>query len=220
MTTPKPVRAYAGDDLKTGNPFLTPEEKEAVESQKKVLDKMLSTEGLAKYKLELMFSRDFSLIKPSVGALSFWESGTKLHGGGDTILHMCAGKAKGVNDCEAFIPDSSHGYGFLVCAACGSTWKGEDVSGQVLARLTTQGWAQVLTRYFHKLEQRADIVIKYHPSDLRSAAANEQEKQQMGDRLSAARSTRCVRIYTLANLITDTSAGADFETRILAFLRA
>lgn len=215
---PKPVSSLT--ELRSSNPFLSEEEKQSLEAKKQALDKMLSTEGLAKYKLELMFAKDFSLIKPVAGALSFWESGSKLHGGGDTILHVCPGKAKGVNNCDAFIPDASHGYGFLVCTACHSNWKGEDVSGQVLARLTVQGWAQLLTKYFHRLEHKADIVIKYHSSDIRNAAVSEQEKQQMGDQLRGVRAKRFVRVYTLASLLTDTATGAEIETRILAFIKA
>lgn len=218
MTTPKPVSALT--ELRSSNPFLSEDEKEALEAQKKALDALLTTEGLAKYKLELLLGKDFSMSKPCTGALSFWESGSKLHGGGDTILYVCPGKAKGVSSCEAFIPDDSQGYGFLVCHKCGTTWKGEEVSGQILARLPVAGWGQLLTKYFHRLEQKADIVLKYHPLDIRSAAASEQEKQQMGDRLMGTRNKRHVRIYTLASLLTDTTAGAEIEARILAFIKA
>lgn len=212
----KPVLA----DLAPSNPFITEEEKEAIEQKKQALDKLLEEKDLAKYKIEILFGRGFSPSKPSHGGVSFWESGSKFHGGGDTILHFCPGKDLKVSDCDAFIPDASHGYGFLICPKCHQTWQGEQVGGQILARLTAQGWAQLVLKYFLRLEMRADIYVKYHPDDIRSAAAIEQAKQHMGDILMGARKSRRPRIYPLKNIIKDTSAGASLESRFLAFLRA
>lgn len=212
----KPVAA----DLAPSNPFMTVEEREVIEQKKKALDKLLEEKDLAKYKIEILFGKGFSTVKPSHGGVSFWESGAKLHGGGDAIMHLCPGKDLKINDCESFIPDSSHGYGFLVCPSCHRTWEGEQVSGQILARLTVQDWAKLVLKYFKKLEMRADIYVKYHPDDIRSAAAIEQAKQHMGDILLGARRSRKPRIYPLKNIIKDTNAGADLEGRFLAFLRA
>ena len=207
-------------DLAPSNPFMTVEEKEVLEQKKAALDKLLEEKNLAKYKIEILFGRGYSPNKPSHGGMSFWESGSKLHGGGDTIMHLCPGKDLKVNDCEAFIPDASHGYGFLVCPSCHTAWEGEKVGGQILCRLTAQGWTQVVLKYFMKLEMKADIYVKYHPDDIRSAAALEQGKQHMGELLLGARRSRQPRIYPLKNIIKDMSAGATLEGRILAFLRA
>jgi hypothetical protein len=208
------------NELAVSNPFLSEEEKKAVLEKQAVLDELLDQHGLAKYKIEILFGKGFAPSKPSVGAVSFWESGSKFHGGGDTILHMCPGKAKQINDCDAFIPDPSHGYGFLVCPSCHTTWKGEDVWGQILARLTVQGWAELVLKYFMKLEMKADIVIKYHPDDLRNAAMKEQEKQRLGQDLDRVRTRRVARVYPLRNIIKDTSAGAELINRFTAFIRA
>ena len=207
-------------DLAPSNPFMTVEEREIVERKKAALDKLLEEKNLAKYKIEILFGKGYSPNKPSHGGMSFWESGSKLHGGGDTIMHLCPGKDLKVNDCEAFIPDASHGYGFLVCPSCHRAWEGEKVGGQILCRLTAQGWSQLVLKYFMKLEMRADIYVKYHPDDIRSAAALEQGSQHMGEVLLGARRSRRPRIYPLKNIIKDTSAGATLEGRILAFLRA
>lgn len=207
-------------ELAPSNPFMTVEEREVVEQKKAALDKLLDDNDLARYKIEILFGRGFSTIKPSHGGVSFWESGSKFHGGGDTIMHLCPGKDLGLSDCEGFIPDASHGYGFLVCPSCHHTWEGKQVGGQILARLTVQGWAKLVLKYFMKLEMKADIYVKYHPSDIRSAAAIEQSKQHMGDILQNARKSRRPRIYPLKNIIKDTNAGADLEGRFLAFLRA
>lgn len=207
-------------ELSVSNPFLSEEEKQAIADKQKALDALLDQEGLAKYKIELLFGKGFSPNKPSHGAVSFWESGSKFHGGGDTILHICPGRAKKINNCDAFIPDPSHGYGFLICPACHSTWKGDEVWGQLFARLTAQGWAELVLKYFLKLEMKADIVIKYHPEDLRNAAMLEQEKQRMSSELDKVRNKRAARIYPLKNIIKDTSAGAELLNRFLAFIRA
>lgn len=212
----KPVPA----DLAPSNPFMTAEEKETVAQKKAALDKLLEEKNIAKYKIEILFGKGFAPNKPSHGAVSFWESGSKLHGGGDTIMHICPGKHIGVNDCEALIPDASHGYGFLVCPRCHKAWKGEDVSGQIMCRLTAQGWAKLMIKYFMKLEMKADIYVKYHPDDIRSAALSEQEKNLGGELLLKSRKSRVPRIYPLSRIMRDVGAGSSFESRFLAFLRA
>jgi hypothetical protein len=219
MTDAKPVLADPLG-LAPSNPFMDAEEKEVLEKKQAALDKLLEEHNIAKYKIEILFAKDFSPNKPSAGIMSFWESGNKLHGGGDTIMHMCPGKDLGKNNCTAFIPDVGHGYGFLVCPTCKEAWEGEQVSGQIAFRLVAQDWAKVVLRYFQKLEMRADIYMKYHPHDIRTAAAREQANMHMGEVLQGARMSRKPRIYPLANIIKDTSAGADLEARFLAFLRA
>jgi hypothetical protein len=216
-----PIKPTAFQEEIATSPFyMSKEDRDAFEAKKKALDALLDDKELAKYKIEIMFGKDFSPNKPSSGAVSFWESGSKFHGGGDTLLHFCPGKKKGVNNCEGFIPDHSHGFGFLVCPNCHKSWDGDDVWGQVLARLDAQGWASLVLKYYRKLEMRADIVIKYHPESLRAAAQLEQEKQRMGSDLSKARNKRVSAVYPLKNIIKDTSAGADLEGRFLAFIRA
>lgn len=207
-------------DLEASNPFLSQKERNAIEARKKVMDQMFEQAGLAKYKIEILLGKGYAPSKPSVGIMSFWESGSKFHGGGDTILHMCCGKDKGINDCNAFIPDSGHGYGFLVCSRCHQSWNGEDVIGQLAFRLTAQNWARAVLKYYQKLDMNADIVVKYHPDDIRNAAMAEQLKTQGGEVLAGARSRRVPRVYPLKNIIKDTSAGADLEGRFYAFMRA
>lgn len=214
------VKPTLATEIAATDMALSKEDKEAFEAKKKALDAMLNDRELAKYKIEIMFGKDFTPSKPSPGAVSFWESGSKFHGGGDTILHLCPGKRLNVNECEGFIPDHSHGFGFLVCPHCNRTWNGDDVWGQVLARLDARGWASLVLKYYRKLEMRADVVIKYHPDSLKSAALREQERQRMGSDLGKVRSKRAVAIYPLKNIIKDTSAGADLEGRFFAFIKA
>ena len=210
-----------GEDNPIENaPKLSEEEDVILKERMKILDKLLSDKELAKYKIEIMFERKRSRTAPTSGIVSFWESGTKFHGGGDTKMYFCAGKKMRVNDCETFIPDSSNGYGHLVCPKCRNVWKGEQVDGELGAKLTMQNWATVLVKYFMKLEARADIYMKFPKFDIRVLSAMEQQKQMMGEALAKARNDKQKCIYPLKNIIKDTAAGADLYSRFLAFLRA
>jgi len=196
------------------------EHREAKAQEDKERTKWLDGEVLAKYKLEVLFGRGRSASGAIAGALTFWESGTALHGGGDTAMHVCPGKSKGVNDCDAFIPDTAHGIGFLVCPKCQRQWRPEDVHGQLLLRLPLSKWADVVYRYFVQLEGRVDLVLKYYPESLITVAHAEQEKQLHGERFGTVRGKRSILVYPMKNLIKDTSAGASAHSRILAWLRA
>jgi hypothetical protein len=211
---------YGEDNPIEAAPKLTEEEEVILRDRMAALDKLLSDKELAKYKIEIMFERKRSKTAPTFGMMSFWESGAKFHGGGDTKMYFCAGKKMKVNDCDIFIPDSSNGYGHLVCPRCKNVWKGEQVDGEVGAKLTMQNWAGVLLKYFMKLDARADIYMKFPKYDIRVLTQMEQDKQMMGDALAKARGDKQKCIYPLKNIIRDTAAGADLYSRFLAFLRA
>src|SRR5688572_4483809 len=142
--------------------ILTEEERQEIEKKRQEDDVFRSDQGIAKFKIELLFTQEFSIVKPVPGIMSFWESGAHLHGGGDAIIHFCPGKLKGLSNCERYIPDPSHGYGFLVCPGCNSVWKGGDVYGQVIGRNTAKDWAALICLYYRKLDMNCDVVIKYH----------------------------------------------------------
>lgn len=201
-------------------PTLTEEELDTLKQRMAAMDKLLAEHKKAKYKIELLFQAKRSGRTAFAGALSLWESGAKLHGGGDTKIYECPARAKKISDCQGLIPDASQGYGFLVCPDCKKVWKGEDVHGEVFARLTTDGWAQLVYKYFARLGHNADIYVKSPKVDIRQVAQLEQVKQMMGEKLSSARTRREVYIYPLRNIIQDTSAGADLLGRFRALLSA
>lgn len=205
-------------------PALTEEEKEVVDKKQKALDELLSTKHLAKYKLEVMFGDDRSMHRPFSGSISFWESGSKLHGGGDSKLYVCDSVVPGreARGCGAFIPDSANGLNFIVCPKCNTMWRNEEIVGEIWFRLTMHKWAEVLLKWFQRLEHNADIRLKYARKDIRSVAEREQDHQMGGELLEKARDpeSRATAIYPLANIIKDTAAGADLYGRILAFLSA
>ena len=201
-------------------PTLSEEELDILKKRMLAMDKLLADQQVAKYKIEIMFTRLRSRNGHYPGAISLWESGSKLHGGGDAKLYECPGKSLGKNECMGIIPDVSNGYGFLVCPTCKEVWKGEQVHGEIMARNTTQNWAILLLKYFARLDHNADLYMKHPREDIRVAAKLEQEKQLGGEKLAKARAGMRLAIYPLRNLIKDSATGADLLGRISAFLHA
>lgn len=201
-------------------PVLSEEELDTLKKRMLAMDKLLAEQKKAKYKIELLFSSRRSGRVPYAGALSLWESGAKLHGGGDCKVYECPSTALKMGECKGLIPDAAQGYGHLVCPDCKRVWKGSQVHGEVFARLTTSDWANLVLRYFVRLDHNADIYVKLPKADIRKAAEVEQTKQMMGEQLVKARTRRDVYIYPLLNIIKDTTAGADLLTRFRALLSA
>jgi hypothetical protein len=239
----RPTQAKTDDHLlinQTGDDSAPemPEELKAVLDQKmKALDALLTESGKAKYKMELVFSKDRSARKTTVGMLCFFESGRRLHGGGDAKVYFCPGFRKntwhreteqwrpipkGRGPCDAIIPDSSHGYEHLFCPKCKTLWADPEVYGEVVFNLPMQKWAEVMTKYYVRLECNADVVLKFSREDIRTKALLEQAKQRGGELLEKARAgrLRATAIYPLKNIIKDTGAGADLARQFYKFLRA
>jgi hypothetical protein len=188
-------------------------------------EKMYKEIGRAKYKVELLFWHKHVVnTKMSVGLVTFWENASKLNGGADSKLYVCdtVDNSSRKQGCKKIIPDSSQGYGIVVCPHCSMSWNTSEIVGEVIYKQTMQGWSDLLIRWMQKLELSVDLVMKYNRDDIRVVSAVEQEKQHMGDKLGLARSgaRRTTVTYTLANIIKDTSAGADLRSRVLAFLKA
>jgi hypothetical protein len=221
IVSPTPYVGVDGSELFSQATAISPAEAHALKEKQEALDKLLSEKGLAKYKLELMFTAARSIHKPFPGIVTWWESGSKFHGGGDSKLYQCPGKHLG-GACDAFIPDSANGLNYIVCPTCGKMWKNEQVIGEVFYNLPMQKWADVITNWFVKLGLNADIRIKYARDDIRDAARKEQDRQLRGDILEKARSgeRRSMSVYPMANIIKDTANGADLRGRILAYLQA
>lgn len=208
------------------SPAISPAEQAAITEKMKALDALLKEKNLAKYKLEVTFNNERSMHRPFGGTVTWWESANKLHGGGDSKLYLCDCNAdyphlegKG---CGGFLPDSANGLNFIVCPSCGTMWKNEEVVGEIWYKLPIQKWADVMLKWFVKLELNCDIRIKYARDDIRTAAMLEQQRDRGGELLQTVRDPerRASSTYPLANIIRDTSAGADLRGRILAYLQA
>lgn len=209
-----PQEVKYGEDLDIDKaPVLSAEELHTLKQRMLAMDKLLAEKKQAKYKIELFFASQYRAGQPFPGAVSFWLSGSKMHGGGDEKIYLCPGP-----ECGGLIPPSSQGYGHLVCSKCGQVWKGTQVQGEVLARLTLQGWSDLIYKWFRTLEFNCDIYQKRPRRDVRAASALEQARQLGGEKLNGARRSREVSIYPLRNIVKETSAGSDILGRFRAFL--
>lgn len=209
-------------DLEIGGGF-SAEEQRMIEERMKQLDLLFKDpQRHATYKLEVMFNRKRSMLQSFPGVVTWWHSGNKLHGGGDSKIYLCPGKERKNNDCTAFLYDKEQGMNFVVCEKCGSLWRGDDLFGEVYYNLPMGKWADVLLSWFLRLQLDADIRIKYARDDIRSVAMLEQERNRGGELLLKARDEgrRTTAIYPLDRIIQDTSAGATLHGRILAFLKS
>lgn len=198
---------------------LSPAELEAVQARMRAVDELLKEKKTARFKLEVLFGDERSTWKPTPGIITFWESGSKLHGGGDAKIYVCPGEFLKRSTCMAIIPDISAAAGVLVCPGCSTAWKDVEVIGEVAGRWTMRTWADVLVKFFVRMNHDADIYLKFAPTDIRYKAAEEQDRQRGGEGLAKAR-TRGKHIYPLRNLLKDCSAGANLTDRLYAFLVA
>jgi len=211
---------YGEDNPIESAPELTEEDKHGMQQRIAALDKILTQEQRAKYRIELFFGKARSNKYPIPGCLSFWESGSMLHGGGDAKVYFCPSKQLKRGTCEAIIPFAMNAYGFLVCPSCQTTWQGGDVIGEVLGRHSMNDWARLVFMYYTRLGLNSDISLKYAPDDIRYAAHLEQERDRGGEKLAKSRAARIPNVYPLRNIIKDTAAGADLLKRFYAFLTA
>lgn len=216
---PKEIK-WGEDNAIENAPVLTEEEQDTLKKKMAAMDKLLATQQIAKYKIELFFSYRRSKTRAFPGALSLWASGSKLHGGGDEKIYFCPSTERKLGECNGLIPPTSQGYGHLVCPDCRHVWKGTQVKGEILAVLTNRGWAELAFKYFVRLEHNADIYVKTPRRDIRIAAHAEQEKQLAGEKLAVVRTKRELLIYPLRNIIKDSSNGADLMGRFYSLLSA
>lgn len=218
-----PTGAIKYDDVRSGEIVLTSEEKERFLKQATALEKLLADKSIrAKFKIEIMFGKARSMARPTNGVMSFWGSGTKLHGGGDEKLYLCPGADLKQNNCRALLLDRYNNSQGIVCPSCGSVWRHEEVIGELFFNLPMRKWADVIYKYYRLCEYNADIYLKYSRDDIRSVSlAQVQKATWKGSQLlERTREKRARQIYPLRNIIKDTSAGADLLGRFYAFLVA
>ncbi len=212
---------WGQDNALENAPVLSAEEQDTLKKKMEAMDKLLSEQQKAKYKIELfMNGKERGLNRPYGGILCIWESGTKLHGGGDEKVYECPAESFGYPPCNGLMGSSFQGYGHLVCPLCKRVWKGEQVHGDRIARLSIQNWAHLTYNYFIRLNHNADIYLKYLRYDLHAAAAIELDKDHGGEKLGQVRIKRMKVIYPLKNLIKDTASGKDILSCLRSFLAA
>jgi len=212
--------------------MLTPEDAEAM--QKREADR-------AKYKIEVIFhptKRSSLSYKPSPVMVLIWESGKRLHGGGDEKMYWC-----GYADCAKPIPSDDFGYMHTVCRHCkremfldpdgkrlhikeakaqGKDWSGIEkmpfVVGEKMANLSPSNLAVLLSKTWYQLEGLADVYFKYTVRSIRFDALHETAADRKN--LELARTVREPGIYTLKRIREDIAAGGDLRSRFLAMIIA
>lgn len=211
------------DDVRGGEIILTGEEKERYVKQMTALGKLLEDKTVkARFKIEIMFGKKRSMSLPTVGVMSFWDNGGKLHGGGDGKIYLCPGRRLGRSDCQALLLDHYNSGQGIVCPGCGVVWKHEEVIGELFFNLPMRKWAEVIYTFYRLCEYNADIYLKHAKDDIRSVSMAQVEKATWkgSQVLANTRERRARHIYPLRNIIKDTSAGADLLSRFYAFLTA
>jgi hypothetical protein len=187
-----------------------------LEEKKKAIDKFFADRIDAKYKLEVQFGQARSSWKPFPGFISFYLSGTKLHGGGDEKLYLCPDREQ----CQGIIYPTERLGATVMCRACEMMWDENKLIGELAFNLTAPDWATAIHKLFVRFEHKADIYLKYHPEDIRYKTVMEMARNRGGEAINEARAARGLHIYPLQNIIKDTSAGAQLYDRFLAFIRA
>lgn len=194
----------------------------------------------AKYKLEVHFGPDRSSLhhKLMAALVTIWESGKRLHGGGDEKMYWC-----GYEDCGLPFSTDNFAYMHAVCPACqrellldpysrqeqieylhregkSSTEleKMPIVVGEKLMKQTPPAIARFLAKAWQDLECHADIYLKFHPKDITIDKTHMDHR--VHDKVELARTKREPLIYPLSRILKDTLAGGNLESHILAMITA
>jgi hypothetical protein len=194
----------------------------------------------ASYKLEIHFGPDRTSLshKLMAAVVTIWESGRRLHGGGDEKMYWC-----GYPDCGKPFSTDNFAHMHAVCPKCrrelhldpvsrqeqldyvnleGLPVNGLDripiVVGEKLLKQTPPNVAKFLAKTWYALDCDADIYLKFHPKDIRFDKTN--FGHEVIDKMKGVRAKREPVIYSLSRILADTAAGGDVEKRILAMITA
>lgn len=188
------------------------------------------TKKAGKYKIQIMFKSDRSDRAPIAFSLSFWESGKRLHGGGDEMMFVCRrhqdaprvgpgdivrpSQLASPNGCGNLIPGDMISGNVAICPHCNSRHLTSQIGDSVFYRAGAEEAAAIIANWWRRLECSADLFAKYLPADPRTAYMRSTEG------VLKARRLRGLTIYPLARIIKDTSSGATVESRFKAFILA
>lgn len=209
------------------SPVLTAALSERIEAENE--RRKAAMDARAKYKMQIWFRSNRSTKKPLEFSLSFWESGKRLHGGGDEALFLCRRNTdaprisladqmmvrNGRIGCDSLISgEIAEETGVVVCPNCYTRHKLTEIGDAIFYRLTVDQAAEKLAWWFRKIGGNADLYAKYCPTDPRVAMMSRHYDAR------TAQEKKGLTIYPLANLLKDTLAGASLEGRIKAFITA
>lgn len=186
----------------------------------------------ARYKIQVWFKSTRSDWKPMAYTVSLWESGKRLHGGGDEMMFFCkrqpdaprvtarpfgvgSGKAEQTPDgCGNPIPGENISGELALCPHCMMRWNTSQIGDSLYYYSTAQKAAENLEMWWRKLDCDADLYFKYSPTDPRTImmARNYSAKK--------ARELKGLSIYPLKNMIRDSASGTPVQTLFKNFITA
>ena len=178
------------------------------------LEKAIGTADTpALYKIEVFYGPGRTLRGPNVAKVSFWESGGRLNGEGDSLMFICRDET-GEIGCGTIFSDRLVRGIYASCPGCQKVILADKCTRALIANMTTKTLSGELAKFWRLLNGNADIYCKYDKTDIR---------YQMFDKKygpERARQLRGLSIYPLKNIIKDTADGTPIENRIFAFLTA
>ncbi len=192
--------------------------RESLSKEKKVdpeLEKTLGGEVVAKYKIEVTFTKNRSTIHTNHVGIQIWESGKRFHGGGDELMYWCKDNREDRdNGCWAPIPSDCIQSGVAICPNCKMAVNADLLTNMKIGNVYMDTLAVDLAKTFRSLGSNADIYLKFHKTDVRYLAMLKDKGPDVARRLKG------MAIYPLKNIITDTQHGADLVKRFKAFITA
>lgn len=197
----------------------------AKESKEDVSTVLGAKEVPALYKIEVFFGPNRTLSGPNSCTIKFWESGRRLHGGGDDLMFMCRNRQNLSEGCGKLFSSDFVRNSIAICPACHKAINGEmcvrslafrdeRAAGGEDYRIETRKLADLLAKYWRRLDGNADVYLKFDKSDIRYRMI----EREMGP--VKAKELRGLSIYPLRNILSDTAGGTDLGDRMFAFLTA
>lgn len=186
----------------------------------------------ADYKIQIWFRRNRSLWGLNDYTLSFWESGKRLHGGGDELMRICKRlpgapkprrpdvlavsdmKAANAGGCGKLIPGGLVSLGRVQCPHCQMLHVSEHIATSIFNRTDMQRASEILAYWWHQLDGRAMLYAKYSPDDPRTLAMADLHGFKM------ASERKGLTVYTLERIRQDISTGRSIESAFKAFVTA
>jgi hypothetical protein len=184
----------------------------------------------ATYKIQIWFRSNRTLHAPIAYSLSFWESGKRLHGGGDEMMLICrrnegaqrltpfdrvSSKSNNGLGCNGLIPGGiAEDKGVIVCPHCYAKHEMGQIGDSIFYRTSAEQAAERLAWWWRKLDCSADIYAKFNQTDPRTVMMARNYDAR------TAREKKGLTIYPLENILKDTLTGSTLESRFKAFITA
>jgi hypothetical protein len=179
---------------------------------KKMLKALSANDLPAKFKIELNFGANRTVKGPNTFTLQVWESGKRIHGGGDDLMFFCLNVNNPKEGCQNFISSDYLKGGIAYCPNCKMIVNAELLARRFVEKWDTKQIAEMCADIFRKLNSDADIYVKYHKMDPRYLAMERAKGPDVARRLKG------MHIYLRRNIVNDTSVGADLGKKIFGFL--